>query len=82
MPFAIRMVQLLPELLSTAQGKPVVSDGVSDLEGPQAFQEMEWELGPGSWAQRADLVSVLHYLRGNTNLYLPECWRAVFPKRL
>ena len=77
-PFAVRMVQLLPELLSTASGMPVVSDCVSDLEGPQVFSAMQFEHEP----DRADLVSVVHYLRGNVNLNLPEAWRAVMPQRL
>ena len=80
MPFAARMVQLLPELLGSSEGKPVAQSEVPD--GPECFQEMPWDMGTGSWSDLADLHPVLVYLRGNVNLKLPEPWRAVFPKRL
>ena len=82
MPFAVRMVQLLPELLKSAEGKPVLPECVNMVEGPRCFQAMDFDLSEGSWTQEANLLPVLRYLRGNTHLELPDLWRAVMPTRL
>ena len=81
MPFAIKMVELLPHLLRSAEGKPEVPDSVDELEGPQVFEGMPWQRDQG-WAEKARLDDVVHYLRGNTRLCLPDFWRAVLPRRL
>ena len=83
MPFALRMVQLLPDLLGSGQGKPVLKGSVVPLSsGPACFEKMSWEDGDQSWTSGAALISVATYLRGNVHLDLPTAWRSVLPKRL
>ena len=82
MPFALRMLQLLPDLLGTGEGKPTPKDVVQGSSGPACFEKMILDNGDHSWTKAAELVSVAVYLRGNVNLNLPKAWKAVFPKRL
>ena len=79
MPFAVRMLELLPDLATSGEGMPLAPASVDALE---EFQSMDWDFSEGSWSGRAGLASVVRYLRGNLRLRIPASWRAVFPTRL
>ena len=47
-------------------------------EAIELFRNMDYD----DRCEDADLVTVVHYLRGCHSLKIPEDWRAVLPKRL
>ena len=71
--FADKIKELYPGLVKGGTGKPNVEN--DHRTGEQVFDEMAWS----DW-EEAELSGVLHYLRGNRHLVLPDSWRAVLPR--
>lgn len=71
--FGKAVASLMPELLSSGEGKVEVSErSAEDL-----YASTPWT----DWSE-ANFKDVIRYLRGNQSLCLPESWRAVLPVRL
>ena len=82
MPFAIRLIQNAPNLMSGGEGLPHLSD--QDRQGLDAkalFASLTFEDPAGLW-ENANLRPLCYYLRGNRSLQCPDAWKQVFPSAI
>ena len=70
------MVTIFQELINLKQGMPTLPDPVPDAK--DTFSSMSYD---DKW-QDADVVSVVHWLRGGRDLAIPEEWRKLLPEKL
>ena len=74
--FGEKLVKIFQELITLKQGMPTLPDPVPDAK--ETFSSMSYD---DNW-QDADVVSVVHWLRGGRDLAIPEEWRKLLPEKL
>ena len=74
--FGEKLVTIFQELINLKQGMPTLPDPVPDAK--DTFSSMSYD---DKW-QDADVVSVVHWLRGGRDLAIPEEWRKLLPEKL
>ena len=72
-PFAEKIKELLPDLISKGEGMPTtpIDDNTS---GPETFENMVWS----TWG-KAHLMPCIRYLRGAKGLLVEDDWKKAFP---
>ena len=78
-PFAIRLLQVLPQLASQGEGRP--SEDTLPSDAKMLFKSLSFATDMDIWG-RANLNEVCHFLRGNVNLMCPQEWKQCFPEQL
>ena len=75
--FGLRILRFLPQLQKHGQGQPVLpAKPPGGWDAPAQFEAKEWN--PQEWSE-AYLVEACKYMRGSTNLRVPDRWKRVFP---
>ena len=75
--FGLRILRFLPQLQKHGQGQPVLpAKPPGGWDAPAQFEAKEWN--PQEWSE-AYLVEACKYVRGSTNLRVPDRWKRVFP---
>ena len=70
----------MPKLKTKGMGMPEIPESECP-DGPTIFKEMAFDHEPSFWDD-ARLKTLVVYLKGNTNLKLPEKWRQVIPSHI
>ena len=68
--------QFLPQLQKHGQGQPVLPQDACGWDAPAQFEALEWN--PEEWSE-AYILEACIYMRGSTNLRVPDRWKRVFP---
>ena len=58
------------------QGQPVLPQDACGWDAPAQFEALEWN--PEEWSE-AYILEACIYMRGSTNLRVPDRWKRVFP---
>lgn len=74
--FGKKLTTLWKEMIETKKGMPVLPEVTPS--GLETFSEMTFD---DPW-QEADVVGVIHWLRGSRDLAIPNEWRQVLPHKL
>lgn len=77
--FARAVCDLVEGMKMTARGQPQIT-----MEStPPAIEtiQLDWEFDTSLW-QYVDFGEVFAYLRGSTNLNIPEPWKTIIPRKL
>lgn len=74
--FGKKLANIWKELIETKKGMPVLPEVTPP--GVDTFNGMTFD---DPW-QEADVVSVIHWLRGSRDLDIPNEWRQVLPRKL
>ena len=78
--FGFKMVELYDQLITTKKGVPALPPCVPPAL--DTFNSMTFGLDAESLWQEASMVDVCRYLRGGTNLNIPDEFRYHLPRRL
>ena len=74
--FGLRILRFLPQLQKHGQGQPVLPQDACGWDAPAQFEALEWN--PEEWSE-AYILEACIYMRGSTNLRVPDRWKRVFP---
>ena len=77
--FARAVCDLVESMKRTSRGQPQLP-----MEStPPAIEtiQLDWEFDPSLW-QFVDFREVFTYLRGSTNLKIPEPWKTIIPRKV